>query len=125
MHHETLMQTQTTVRELMRLESQQALEDLRTRRGARGRGAASVDAVGAGHSGDALQLLGIYGVGSRLYAEVRVGERVLRFRKGKPGPLGRPDAEGAPQLQEVVGSCARMTHRGEEALLCLPQRGDE
>ena len=120
------MQTQITVRELMRLENQQALEDQRARRTARGRvGVPSITDGTARPASDSLQLVGIYGVGSRLYAEVRIGEQVLRFRKGQAHPMGRPDVVDAPQLQKVKGSCARMKHRGREALLCLPGRGNQ
>lgn len=72
---------------------------------------------------DDLQLLGIYGVGKRLYAEVRSGARVFRFLKGQPEPLGYRDDGNFLRLHDLSGVCVRLLSRGEPTQLCLSSRG--
>lgn len=120
---------QITVRELMRLETEIALENARRRKqqGAGVAGAvvasASRGGVTPGEASGSLRLVGIYGVGKRLFAEVRNGERALLFLKGNSLPLGQPQAGGQYRLKAFVGSCVRLDDHGRETELCLNSGG--
>ena len=116
-----------TVRELMRLEGEQALEAARQRRG---QGAAahaaptgSAAAMPRSSAADAPRLVGIYGVGKRLFAEVRRGSEAWLFLNGRSLPLGRMAGEDSYRLREVGGACVRLERQGEETVLCLPRGG--
>lgn len=115
-----------TVRELMRLEGEQALVAARQRRGqaAGGRPAIQAEAEG-GASGraDMLRLIGIYGVGKRLFAEVRSGSRAWVFMNGQSLPVGHTAGAEPYRLREVAGACVRLEHQETETVLCLPRGG--
>jgi len=117
---QTLSSTQQTVRELMRLENLQALEEHRARQSTR-RPAMSLS-VKAGDSASVhgLQLHGIYGVGNRMYAEVRSGSQVWRFKKGRAAPVGYPDDRiEAIRLVDVSGTCVHLMRQEKPEVLCL------
>src|SRR5690606_38779250 len=80
---------QLTVRDLMRLDSERALETARERRARAGSQAPRASMPDArpggarmGTSSDAPRLVGIYGVGKRLFAEVRAGAQMFLFLRG-------------------------------------------
>lgn len=118
-----------TVLELMRLEAEQALHEARERRGSRHRGPglrslnASMMEGGRGPQTAGLHLVGIYGVGKRLVAEVKNGARTLYFRNGQEKPMGHVADEDLYRLRELKGNCVRLDRGGTEELLCLPTRG--
>ncbi len=119
-----------TVRELMRLEGEQALAAARQRRGqgAIGENSAPMGTAvisGVSEGGDALQLIGIYGVGKRLFAEVRSGSQAWVFMKGQSLPVGHTAGAATYQLREVAGACVRLEHQGVETVLCLPRGGKQ
>lgn len=115
-----------TVRELMRLEAEQARDAMRARRSgsnpdfhsSRGAGQAQASA------GDASpRLAGIYGVGQRLFAEVRTASRAWLFLKGQSLPLGHDERSAEFRLKDLSGSCVRLERNGDELALCLPMGG--
>ncbi|NYT24084.1 hypothetical protein H0A73_10745 [Alcaligenaceae bacterium] len=116
------------MRELMRLDGELALDAARRRRGegtAAGRlGAVGKAVVPAMVSADAApRLIGIYGVGKRLFAEVRSGEQAFLFVRGNSLPLGHVAGDGLYRLKELAGSCIRLERKGNETLLCLSRGG--
>ncbi|HLU78193.1 MAG TPA: hypothetical protein VKZ52_01340 [Burkholderiaceae bacterium] len=112
-----------TVRELMRLESEAALQALRRGRtpGAPGPRGPLAPAPQAGE--EALRLVGIYGVGKRLFAEVRAGSQGWVFLRGQPLPLGHTASSTALRLRELSGACVRLVRQEEDIHLCLPRGG--
>ena len=116
-----------TVRELMRLEGEQALAAARRRR-EQGPGLSpqSLEKAGAAERAgapEAPRLVGIYGVGKRLFAEVRSGSQAWLFLNGHSLPVGRAADAGLYRLREMSGACVRLERRGTETLLCLPRAG--
>ena len=115
-----------TVRELMRLESEQALAIARQRR--RQGSEPSLSSVRAGEGGrvaalEPLRLVGIYGVGKRLFAEVRSGPQAWLFLNGHSLPVGHTAGAALYRLKEVAGACVRLDRQGDETTLCLPRAG--
>lgn len=119
-------QAYITVRELMRLEGEQALAAARQRRG---QGQAAVSPVvgkpglPAESTDSAPRLVGIYGVGPRLFAEVRHGSQAWLFLKGQSRPVGRTNGDDLYRLRELAGNCVRLEHGGDETVLCLSRGG--
>lgn len=115
-----------TVRELMRLEGEQALEAARKRRH-QGRAplaaAAQAASAAADLDADRPRLVGIYGVGKRLFAEVRSGAGALLFLKGHSLPVGHVAGHDPYRLKEMAGACVRLERQGTETVLCLPRAG--
>lgn len=120
-------QAYLTVRELMRLESEQALAAARERRH-RGQGVSSElgESVSRGSptvAAESLRLVGIYGVGKRLFAEVRSGSNAWLFLNGHRLPVGHTAGAQSYRLKEVAGACVRLERDGSETVLCLPRGG--
>ena len=124
-----LASQQITVRELMRLDDELALEAARRRRGQAAKAepaAAAARQVRAGGAGAGpLRLVGIYGVGRQLFAEVRSGSGRLLFLRGHPLPLGHEGSTQSYRLKALAGSCVRLVHDTQETELCLSRRGGE
>jgi len=99
----------------MKLESDLALEEARDRRN-RARNGLEPALQG---SVDAPRLTGVYGVGSRLFAEVRSSGRTYLFRNGVARPLGQGVSDSPFRLKQVVGKCVRLVHEGNDLELCL------
>lgn len=125
-------QTFITVRELMRLEGEMALEAARRRRGQTGpvsglqpatRAPAAASVLQS--SAESLRLVGIYGVGKRLFAEVRSGSRAWLFQNGRSLPVGSVAGEEVYRLKEVAGACVRLEQKGDETVLCLSRGGKQ
>ena len=124
---------QLTVLELMRLEAEHALHDAREQRAARSAGQTMrsyrqpmLDGE-TGAKTSNLHLVGIYGVGQRLVAEVKKGAQTLYFRSGQAQPKGHvndhTDDPALYRLRELKGNCLRLDFGDEEKSLCLPTRG--
>lgn len=116
-----------TVRELMRLEGEQALAAAQERRRQRQFSGAHTTAAAAagstGVAGEELRLVGIYGVGKRLFAEVRVGSQAWLFMRGHSAPVGRTAQESPYRLRDISGTCVRLEHQAAETRLCLTPTG--
>ncbi len=70
------------------------------------------------------RLVGIYGVGKRLFAEVRAGERAYLYLRGQSQPIGRAmGGDDHYRLKELAGACIRLERNEEETVLCLPRAG--
>lgn len=111
----------TTVLDLMRLDSELALAAARQRT-VQGKTAG----LNAGRSHDTVespQLVGIYGVGKRLFAEVRSGSQALLFLKGHSLPVGHVGGHELYRLKDLDGACVRLERQGNETVLCLPRAG--
>lgn len=116
----TLTAEQLTVRELMQLESELALEAARRRRDGKAVSDAAGKLVAASVTrSEAPRLVGIYGVGKRLFAEVRSGGRGYVFMRGHNLPLGHSARDDLYRLKALDGACARLERQGEETVLCL------
>lgn len=112
----------------MRLDAEQALEAARTARrqhDATPVSASDSGAAAADNDADALRLVGIYGVGKRLFAEVRSGPRALLFLKGHSRPVGQVAGASPYRLKEMAGACVRLERHGDESVLCLPRTGGQ
>jgi hypothetical protein len=108
-----------SVRELMRLETQLALRQARQRtRAAEGKGGRAVE---AGVPGPDLELLAIYGVGSRLLAQVRHGGLTLVYMRGSALPVGFKGTPEQPvfRLTGLSGTCVELTRESVSRTLCL------
>jgi len=111
----------------MRLESEQALAIARQRRKQTGAALPTsaqgqADVAGSGAT-QALRLVGIYGVGKRLFAEVRSGSQAWLFLNGHSLPVGHTAGAGLYRLKEVAGACVHLEQQGSETILCLPRAG--
>ncbi|OWT65728.1 hypothetical protein [Candidimonas nitroreducens] len=108
---------QMSVRELMHLETREALELARAR--ARNHRYPDMVSASAGPGGEALKLIAIYGVGKKLLAEVRVGARPQVYLRGQALPLGEKAGPRVYRLHGITGSCVHLERRGEAHTLCL------
>lgn len=110
---------QMSVRELMRMETDLALERART--ALRKRDDRSQDTAGESriaHSGS-LKLVGIYGVGKKLLAEVEIGKHAHVYMRGQAFPVGTKGSPSAYRLREISGSCIQLERKEEAHTLCL------
>lgn len=117
-----LARDQTSVRELMRLETAQALQRLRAERQTRAGLAEQRSTSTAGSKLSEAQLVGIYGVGRKLMAEVRVGERTLLFMRGRLQAVG-PDKTHALRLVDITDRCVELQWGGQRQSLCAASGG--
>lgn len=108
---------QMSVRELMRLETEIALERAR----GRARNHSYPDSVaGRPEQGrDGLKLVAIYGVGSKLLAQVLVGSRPQVYLHGQALPVGAKPGAQVYRLRGITGSCVQLERQGEAHTLCL------
>src|SRR3546814_69516 len=112
---------QMSVRELMRLDTVLALRLAkdRLREHQKTRSVGAVPQVAA-QSGDP-RLLAIYGVGRKLLARVRYGERTFMYMHGRTLPVGVKNAQGNPvfRLRGISSSCVELERAGTSRTLCL------
>src|SRR5690606_10108739 len=110
-----------TVRELMRMENEYALRAARERiHPAHNTNAAAVVRGSMTSSApEAPRLVGIFGVGKRLFAEVRAGSQAWLFLKGHRQPVGYTAVSVPYRLRDIAGACVRLDKQGEETVLCL------
>jgi hypothetical protein len=116
-HGGELAAEQMSVRELMQLETREALELARGR--ARNHRYPDSAPAGAGPGREGLKLVAIYGVGKKLLAEVRVGSRPQVYLRGQALPLGAKADAQVYRLHGITGSCVHLERRGEAHTLCL------
>lgn len=117
-----LARDQISVRELMRLETAQALQRLRAERQTRAGLAEQRTISTVGSSLSEAQLVGIYGVGRKLMAEVRVGERTLLFMRGRLQAVG-PEKNHAVRLLDITDRCVELQWDGQRQSLCAASGG--
>jgi len=111
---------QIAVHELMRLETHQLLRQLRTAAGHRGTERPRMQAHtenGAVADVSATRLVAIYGVGSKLMAEVRVDDHTLLFTRGRPEPIG-PGKAHAMRLLSISDRCVTVAWKDRQESLC-------
>ena len=125
--HATVVNDYLTVRELMRLENEQALAAARERRVQGRSSTTNTMSHLSAKSGDVLtaelRLVGIYGVGKRLFAEVRAGSQAWLFLRGHSAPIGRTAQDAPYRLRDISGACVRLEHQDAETRLCLTPAG--
>ena len=115
---ERLDEDQMSVRELMRLDTQHALQQARERRTGReriGKAPASVNTA----RNDEPHLAAIYGVGKHLFAEVVVDNVTYRYRQGQPLPTGAEPGDDVPMLQKISVSCVDLKDAQRSHHLCI------
>lgn len=101
-----------SVRELMRLDMERALEQ---RRQSAGRTMAT-EPVGAWQT---PRLVAMYGVGRKLMAEVMVGSRPYLYVRGQAHPVGHGKDPDVYQLRGMTGSCVQLQRAQASHSLCL------
>lgn len=107
-----------TVRELMRLDTQLALSVSRSSldKAATTSGAAmSMAAVNSGQ----MKLLAIYGVGTKLMAEVLIDNQPYVYMRGRSLPVNSKKNVASYKLGGISGSCIHLERKGDEHTLCL------
>ena len=101
-----------SVRELMRLDIERALEQ-RRQSGVR---------TGAGEPAavwHAPRLVAMYGVGRKLMAEVMVGSHPYVYVRGQAHPIGHARNPDVYQLRGMTGSCIQLQNAHASHSLCL------
>ena len=118
-----LASDQISVRELMRLETAQALQRLRaaTAKSAPEAAQLRVSSPSGGHA-SAARLVAIYGVGRKLMAEVRVDGQTLLFMRGRPEAIG-PGKAHAMRLLAISHRCVEVAMQGRRESLCAAPAG--
>lgn len=108
---------QMSVRELMRLDTELALNHAK-RSLRKGEG---VDSDGSGQyaRSGVLKLIAIYGVGKKLLAEVTVGTQPYVYMHGQALPVGVKADSSAYMLRGISGSCVQLERNDEAHTLCL------
>ena len=110
---------QMSVRELMRIETDLALSQ--ARRSLRKEDKKTEDKQGdsrISRSGS-LKLLGIYGVGKKLLAEVEIGAQAHVYMRGHAFPVGMKAGPSSYKLRGISGSCVQLERKDEAHTLCL------
>ncbi|WP_143705468.1 hypothetical protein [Pollutimonas subterranea] len=116
---DSLAAQQMSVRELMRIETDLALG--RARKSLRNddkRAQGSEGESPVSRSGP-LKLVGIYGVGKKLLAEVEIGAQAYVYMRGHAFPVGMKASAASYQLRGISGSCVQLERKDEAHTLCL------
>jgi len=118
-----LASDQISVRELMRLETAQALQRMRAAAAmsAPDTPPLHVSLSSSGHA-PAARVVAIYGVGRKLMAEVRVDGQTLLFMRGRPEAVG-PGRAHAMRLLGISDRCVEVAMRGRRESLCAAPAG--
>lgn len=116
-----LLADQVSVRELMRLETAQALQRAR---GSNGYGAATGSSAMAGlpvrkAGAGVMRLVAIYGVGRKLMAEVQVDGQTLLFMRGRLQAVGLGKAHEM-RLLGMNSRCVELALGERRESLCAP-----
>ncbi|TAM90671.1 MAG: hypothetical protein EPN41_01085 [Candidimonas sp.] len=108
-----------TVRELVRVETQLALH--RARQRLRDVAGGETSTPTAASFGVEPRLLAIFGVGGKLLAQVKQGERLFVYRRGRALPIGMRDTPEAPvfRLVGLSNTCVELDREGISLTLCL------
>lgn len=116
---QTLEHDQLLVRELMRLDSEQALAMAREHVPSAVSLSEPVRRTIRSMSG-APRLSAIYGTGKQLMAEVRVDDDVYLYRSGQALPVGVAADDDVYVLQRITASCVDLRNADHTHQLCLP-----
>lgn len=108
-----------SVRELMRLDADLALKQLKSRMGRESSGAETARGGAESASGGTLRLVAIYGVGRKLLAEVMIGSRPHIYLHGRALAVGAKAGPAEYLLRGISGSCVHLERRQEAYTLCL------
>lgn len=119
---------QQSVRELMRLESALALRAARERLNAAQADENKPGLMSGGRrieissSADEPELRAIYGVGTRMLAEVRHAGRLWVYLAGRPFPVGATSGTSLYLLQDIRDGCVSLARGNTRRVLCLNGR---
>lgn len=114
-----LIDDQVSVRELMRLDTEQALTLARARSSASNHLASqNTQRVSRSMSGDP-RLAAIYGVGRQLMAEVLLDHVVYVYRRGQALPVGIAPGDDVYVLKSISTSCIELKKQDDLHHLCL------
>ncbi|MGB3290366.1 MAG: hypothetical protein WBA83_13930 [Burkholderiaceae bacterium] len=108
-----------SVRELMRLDADLALTQLKGRMSREGMATEAAQVGAASAAGGALKLVAIYGVGRKLLAEVMIGTRPYVYLHGKALAVGAKAGPAEYLLRGISGSCVHLERQQEAHTLCL------
>lgn len=115
----SLMTDQMSVRELMQLDTEQALKLARERPAAQsGTPAGTTSRVVRSMLGEP-RLTAIYGVGKQLMAEVVMDHVIYLYRYGQALPVGVAPGDDVYVLQTITSSCIKLKKPGASHHLCL------
>ncbi|WP_397475435.1 hypothetical protein [Pusillimonas sp.] len=114
---------QLSVRELMRLETEQALKRLRAQSDVSGATITGQRFDPSSSSGpSAASLVAIYGVGRKLMAQVMVDGQTLLFMRGRPQAVG-PGKTHRMRLVDITERCVEIALGEQRESLCAPAQG--
>lgn len=114
-----LIDDQVSVRELMRLDTEQALARARARSSTSTHLASeTAQRVSRSMNGDP-RLAAIYGVGHQLMAEVVLDHVVYVYRRGQALPVGIAPGDGVYVLKSISSSCIELKKQDVLHHLCL------
>lgn len=109
---------QMSVRELMRIDAENALRQTRSQASEQGRIPVRPERAVRKMSGEP-RLTAIYGVGRQLLAEVVVDQVIYLYRYGQALPVGVAPGEDVLLLQKISTSCVDLKNSEREHHLCL------
>lgn len=115
-----IAQDQMSVRELIRLDTEQALSQARDRAGTKPLISDRPSRVSRAMAGEP-RLNAIYGVGPNLMAEVVLDQNTYLYRQGQALPVGVAAGEDVYVLQHISSSCIDLKRSSASHHLCLRQ----
>lgn len=118
-HDDQISSEQISVRELMRLESAQAITQARMGGADPTQTSSAWPQQGSGAQDTELILIAIYGSGTRLLAQVNIGGDHYLFEQGRAHASGRHSKETEYVLDSISKSCVRLLHGETRHTLCL------
>lgn len=113
-----LARDQMLVRELMRLDTELALQQSRERLKALSDRTDTLEALAQASDGK-LKLAAIYGVGKKLMAQVVIDGKPHVYLRGKAEPVGQKPEDAVYKLRDISGSCVHLEYDEHEQTLCL------
>jgi hypothetical protein len=115
-----LAHEQLTVRELMHLDMDQALQQARNaRRGKSYSTDLGNDPVRVSSPSGPPTLMALYGLGKTKFAQVQFGTASLLFMQGRSAPIGMKAALAPYRLKDIQGECITLENQAGESTLCL------
>ncbi len=108
-----------SVRELMRLETAEAIALARERAAKTGTGKPAATRAKGLAKDDDLRLAGIYGVGRKLLAEIHVGASPMVYMRGHPWPVGTKASSEVYRLRNIDNNCVELERNEQSRSLCI------
>ena len=115
-----LASEQMSVRELMRIETDLALSQARKTLRKDDKKTEAMEGDSRISRSGPLKLIGIYGVGKKLLAEVEIGAQPHVYMRGHAFPVGMEASPSSYKLLGISGSCVQLERKDEAHTLCLP-----